>query len=299
MKNNINLADIKTFVVLAQAGSFTRAAEDLMCSRSHISKQLTQLESALGISLLTRTTRTQKLTPQGEAFYIRCKQALDTIDLSIERAIESASSLSGSININCVGGHIGEGIIAPLIDKFLERYPDINIQLDFTSQRVDLISGEFDFVFRMGELNDSRLIAKKLINLPIGTLVSPDYIAKYGEPTSPKDLVHHKCIVGSLKNWVFNHQTTSESLDITVSRDMICKNGRVMLSWATSGKGIIRVPELYCKTEVNQKKLIPLFDNWKIEPTSLYLVYLQDKHRPLRIQVFKDYVIENFQQFLN
>ena len=298
MKKHVSLSDIKTFVVLAEQGSFTKAAEELACSRSHISKQLAQLESRLGVSLLIRTTRTQHLTPQGEAFYERCKQSLNGITHAINRVLESADSLSGNIRINCVGGYIAEEIVASLISDFMVQHPDINIELDFSSRRVDLVSGEFDFVFRMGELADSSLIARKLTDIKINTYVSPKYLAKNGKPNDPKGLVRHRCIAGSLKNWTFINSETNKKIEVTVDGNLTCKNGRIMISSAIAGNGIIRVPELYCKTELEQGLLVPLFNKWQVEPTPFYLVYLQDKHQPLRLKVFKDYVVENFSKYL-
>jgi len=294
MKKQVSLADIRTFVVLAEQGSFTKAGEKLVCSRSHISKQLAQLEASLGVSLLIRTTRTQHLTPQGETFYARCKESLTGISHAIDSVLESADALSGSIRINCVGGYIAEEIIASLISDFMIEHPQINIELDFSSRRVDLISGEFDFVFRMGELEDSSLIARKLTDININTYVSPKYLAKYGKPNEPKNLIHHRCIAGSLKNWNFINSETNERADVTVDGNLTCKNGRVMIASAISGNGIIRVPELYCRVAIAQGLLVPLFTKWQVESTPFYLVYVQNKHQPMRLKTFKDYVIENF-----
>lgn len=298
MKKEVSLSDIKTFVVLAEQGSFTKAGEKLMCSRSHISKQLAQLESSLGVSLLTRTTRTQHLTTQGEAFYERCKTSLNGISHAIDRVLESADSLSGNIKINCVGGHIAENIISLLVNDFMSEHPEINIELDFSSRRVDLISGEFDFVFRMGELADSSLIARKLTNIKIDTYASPKYLSNYGKPEDPKALINHRCITGSVKNWAFIDSKTNEKLDVVVSGNLTCKNGRIMISSAIAGNGIIRVPALYCKHECEQDLLIPLFDRWHIESVPFYLVYAQDKHKPMRLKAFKDYTLEKFSNYL-
>ena len=298
MKKQVSLADIRTFVVLAEQGSFTKAGEKLACSRSHISKQLAQLESSLGVSLLIRTTRTQHLTPQGEAFYERCKQSLNGISHAVDRVLESADSLAGNIRINCVGGYIAEEIIASLVSDFMVQHPDINIELDFSSRRVDLISGEFDFVFRMGELADSSLIARRLTDIKINTYVSPKYLVKSGKPNEPKDLLGHRCIAGSLKNWTFINSDNNKKVEVTVMGNLTCKSGRVMVSSAISGNGIIRVPELYCKTELEQGLLVPVFEQWQVESTPFYLVYLQDKHQPLRLKAFKDYVVEHFSRYL-
>jgi len=298
MKNQASLSEIKTFVVLAQAGSFTKAAELLLCSRSHISKQLAQLETQLGVTLLVRTTRTQQLTPQGDAFFKRCLQSLNGIEHAIERVIESADTLAGSIKINSVGGYIGEDIIAPLVHDFMNQYPEINIELDFTSKRVDLVAGEFDFVFRMGALIDSTLIARKLTNIDSDTFVSPYYLSKYGTPTSPQQLTDHRCIIGSVRHWAFINNQTKQSLDIAIDGNLTCKNGKIMVSAALAGNGIIRVPKLYCVKEVEAGLLQPLFKDWHIATTPFYLVYVQDKHQPLRLSVFKEYVIDNIAKYM-
>ncbi|GGP72124.1 LysR family transcriptional regulator [Shewanella algicola] len=298
MKKPVNLSDIKTFVVLAEQGSFTKAGEKLQCSRSHISKQLAQLEANLGVSLLIRTTRTQHLTPQGEVFFERCKSSLNGISHAIDSVLESANVLSGHIKINCVGGMIAENIIASLVSDFMSEHPDISIDLDFSSHRVDLISGEFDFVFRMGKLADSSLIARKLTDLKVGIYASPEYLSHYGTPVNPKELTAHKCINGSVKNWLFINNKTSETLDVFIEGNLTCKNGRIMISSAIAGNGIIRVPSLYCKDEVEKGLLIPLFDEWYIDSTPFYLVYTQEKHKPMRLKIFKDYVVANFSKYL-
>ncbi|WDE10374.1 LysR family transcriptional regulator [Thalassomonas haliotis] len=298
MKKKIGLSDIRTFVVLVQSGSFTNAAEALMCSRSHISKQLAQLESDLGVTLLSRTTRTQKLTPQGEVFFERCQRSLQSIDTAVDIVLESSESLHGAIKINCVGGFIGEEIVAPLVNDFMAKHPDISIELDFSSRRVDLVSGEFDFVFRMGALDDSALIARKLADIHIGTFASPAYLKQYGSPDEPKALKHHRCIIGSMHHWAFVSLSSDKKLEVPVSTHLRCKNGRVMVSSAVAGNGIIRVPELYCRHELNCGELVPVFNDWKVQSTPLSLIYLQDKHQPLRLQTFKDFVLREFAGYM-
>lgn len=299
MKKDINYADIKSFLVLAEEGSFTGAAEKLLCSRSQISKQLSQLEKSLGVSLLVRTTRTQHLTPSGQIFYDKCKQSFDGIDHAVKRTMETAARLSGEIKINSVGGYIGENIIGPLVADFMQTNPEINIVLDFSSRRVDLVSGEFDFVFRMGELADSAQIARKLTDLTIGTYASPDYLNRFGGPKEPKDLIEHKCIAGSMRTWTFLHNKKQSKQEVSVKGDLECKNGRVMLSAAIRGNGIVRVPEIYCEKELDAGKLVSVFEHWHPKPAPFYLIYLQDKHEPLRITAFKNFVVENFMSYLD
>lgn len=296
---DISLSDIRSFVVLAEAGSFTKAAEQLNCSRPQISKQLAQLESSLGVSLLLRTTRKQQLTEQGQTFYQQCRLALDGIQEAIESAQESRDELSGHIHVNSVGGPIGEDIIAPLINDFMKDRPGITVHLDFSSPRVDLIQEEFDFVFRMGELEDSSLIARKLCDLNIALYCSQGYIDKNGKIENPNELGQHQCITGSVKQWSFQHPETQEPFDVSVDGQLHCKNGRVMLQSAIAGNGIIRVPEIYCQKEVEQGALLPLLSDWPLTPTPFYLIYLKNPHPPTRIQAFKDFVVQNFDKYLS
>ncbi len=269
-----------------------------MCSRSNVSKQLVQLETALGVTLLARTTRTQRLTQQGEAFFHRCKDSLGAISHAIESVLESSDALAGTIKINCVGGHLAEDVVALLINDFMNLYPDIHVDLDFSSDRVNIISGQYDFIFRMGSLEDSSLIARKLTDIKIGTYASPDYLTQYGNPVLPSDLAKHRCVSGSVNHWVFTHKVTQEQKEVLIKANFACKNGRVMVRAACAGNGIIRVPECYCRKELRDDLLVPLFEDWHIDSIPFYVLYTQDKHQPVRLRAFSEFVVSNFKHYM-
>jgi len=295
MEKEINLADIKAFVLIAEQGSFTKAAETLSCSRSHLSRQLTNLEASLGVKLIARTTRAQRLTEQGKQFFDHCKISLDGIKQAVTITIDDAQNLKGHININSVGGFIGEEIITNLINDFIKLYPDISVNLDFSSQRVDLVVDEFDLVFRMGSLEDSVLIARKLMNIPIDTLASPAYLEKHGFLKHPRDLHHHQCITGSVDHWLFSQVSEPDhKVQIPIKGSFRCKNGRAMLNSALAGNGIIRLPTIYCPEEIHSRKLISVFEDWTIPSTPFFLLYQQDKYQPARIQAFIQFGLEYF-----
>lgn len=298
MNTAINITDIRAFVVIVKAGSFTAAAEQLLCSRSHLSKQLSQLESALGVKLIIRTTRTQRLTEQGKLFFEQCNHSFGGVDQAIEQAIDNASMVKGLININCVGGYIGEDIIAPLVSDFIQQYSDVRVNLDFSSRRVDLIAGEFDIVFRMGQLADSNLIAQKLLDIDICTLASPSYLKDKSQLSHPKDLKQHRCITGSLNNWTFTHiKRPSNKVDVSVDGAFKCRNGRAMIISALAGNGIIRLPYLYCHQEIANGTLIPVFTEWTIPKSPFYMVYVQDKYQPARLRAFIEFVRTNIAKY--
>lgn len=290
MINQINLTDIRSFVLIARLGNFTKAAETLDVSRSHVSRQISSLEKQMGVTLLIRTTRTLRLTEAGKHFYYQCEQALHTIDQALLSAVDDVEKVQGEIKINCVGGYLGEVFLAELVNDFMQQYPDVSISLDFSSNRVDLIEEEFDIAFRMGTLEDSGFVAKKLLGIKMETLASPTYLAQFGRPQHPKDLVKHRCLTGSVRKWHFQSMTDDESVDITVKGTLQCKNGRVLVAGAMAGSGIIRVPQIYCEQEIKAGQLEPVFEKWTIPSVDFSALYHRDRYQPKRLKTFIEFI---------
>lgn len=297
MINQINLTDIRSFVLIARLGNFTKAAETLDVSRSHVSRQISSLEKQMGVTLLIRTTRTLRMTEAGKHFYQQCEQALHTIDQALLSAVDDVEKVQGEIKVNCVGGHLGEVVIAEIVNTFMQQYPDVSISLDFSSNRVDLIEEEFDIAFRMGGLDDSGFIAKKLLTIEMGTLASPEYLARRGRPLHPKELNQHHCLTGSVRKWHFESIKTKEHYDVTVKGNLQCKNGRVLVSGALAGNGIIRVPLIYCQQELDEKKLEQVFEEWVIPSVDFSAIYHRDRYQPKRIRTFIDFVKQHSELF--
>lgn len=297
MLNNINLADIRSFVLIAQLGNFTKAAEALSVSRSHVSRQISALEKEMGVTLLTRTTRTLNLTLAGERFYQQCEKALHDIDQALIAAVDDTEEVRGLIRVNCVGGYIGESIISGYIAEFMAQNPQIQVHLDFSSHRVDLIEDEFDIAFRMGELEDAGFIAKKLMDIEMVTLASPSYIKQYGTPEHPKDLSQHRCMTGSIKRWSFqSNQSTHERYDAYVEGQLVCKNGHTLVACALAGTGIIRVPLMYCHDAVTRGELIRILPDWPIPKVLFSAIFHKDKYQPKRLRTFIDFIKQRFEQ---
>lgn len=294
MLNKINLADIRAFVLIDKMGGFGKAAKVMQVSSSHVSRQLSNLERSLGVTLMNRTTRSQELTQAGSLFLKECEQALKHIEHAAQELVNNNSQMQGHIRVNSVGGYIGENIVAPLIAKFLLKYPNITIDLDFSSDYVDLLTDKFDLVFRMGTIPDCAFVATHLTKFSIATLASASYLEKYGIPYEPQDLEkEHRCIVGSVTNWDYYSKISGKEITVNVSPIEFAKNGRVMVQSALLGLGIIRVPAIYCTKEIEQGELISLFNDWSIAKTPFSLLYHQDKFRPKRIRALVDFIKEN------
>ncbi|NQZ39001.1 MAG: LysR family transcriptional regulator [Moritella sp.] len=309
MQTNSSLADIRTFVTIAEQGSFTKAAEVLQSSRAHVSRQLAQLEQQLGVQLIIRTTRAQRLTPVGEQFFQQCLNSLQTINQAVIAAKDDTEQLKGSICINCVGGVIGEDILTNIISEFNLQYPDIEVELDFSSPRVDLIAEAFDLVVRMGELEDSGLVARKLTDIKVQVLASPDYLAKHAVITHPKDLEQHNCLTGSIKRWRFHQKSRQHNnapiheVEIHAKGNFSCKSGRALINAAKNGNGIVRLPELYCDTEIKANTLAPALisgseqEQWHSPDVPLFLLYHRNRYQPARLKVLIDFICRHFNQF--
>ncbi|WP_114765393.1 LysR family transcriptional regulator [Vibrio rhodolitus] len=296
MLNNVNLADIRSFVLIAKLGNFTKAAEALEVSRSHVSRQISALEKQMGVTLLTRTTRTLRLTQAGTRFFNQCESALQLIDQAVIAAVDDTKKVQGLIRVNCVGGYLGEELVAQAISEFMQLYPQVTVDLDFSSPRIDLIEDQFDVAFRMGELEDAGFIAKRLMTIDMVTLASPDYIKRFGNPEHPKELSNHRALTGSVTKWSFIHASeSSKHYDIHVKGKFTCKNGRALIKASLLGNGLIRVPKVYCETEINSGVLMTVMPQWRIPSVPFSLIFHKDRYQPKRLRVFVDFVTAWFE----
>lgn len=300
MDNNISLPDVRAFVTIAEHGSFTKAAEQLGSSRAHLSRQLNQLEKQLGVQLMTRTTRSQQLSYAGKQLFERCQQALSSIDQAVLDTQDENQQLKGKVRLNCVGGIIGEEIVAPLLARFAQHFPDIELELDFSSQRVDLIKDHFDLVIRMGTLSDSGLIARPIGTIDIDLLASPNYLANHPRLETPDDLKQHNCLTGTIKRWQLQRiDCPNDSIELNVQGNFSCSNGRSLLYAALAGNGIVRLPRLYCQQEITGGKLQKVFANWQPASVPVYLLYHKNPFQPERLKTLIDFICQHFQQQLN
>lgn len=295
MLDKVNLADVRAFVLIVQQGSFTRAAEVMQVSRSHVSRQLTALEAALAITLITRTTRSLGLTEAGKLFFNQAKASLNHLEQALLATVEETAELRGTIRVNSVGGHLGEDIVASLCSEFLTQYPDVEIALDFSSHRIDLINDEFDIAFRMGELDNAGFIGRKLRDIAIDTLASPDYLSRAGRPKHPRELSDHHCLTGSIQQWQFQHKSKpNQSYETLVQGRLRCKNGRALVQAAIAGNGIVRVPVMYCQQEIAQQRLESVFLDWEISDVPFHAIYHKDRYQPERLKCFIQFMTDAF-----
>lgn len=285
---------IREFLTVVEAQSFSKAAEQLNLSRARISQIISRLEKEMGVQLLYRSTRSLSLSPAGETFYQLSRQGVNQLEHAVLSAQNAHSSIGGQIRINSVGGLFGEKILAPMLIQFMHENPKIEIELSFSSTREDLIESQYDLVVRMGALINSNLIGRKLTRYTNHLVASPTYFQTQSKPSSPKDLLDHVLINGSVKRWSFTHASSKEKYDLPVQGKLKCSNGHVVKQATLDGAGISRQPAYYVKEDIDSGRLIELLPDWYLPHSDVTLLYPQSRNISLRVKALVHYLIEVF-----
>ncbi|TMO84269.1 LysR family transcriptional regulator [Pseudoalteromonas spongiae] len=279
------------FVAVAESGGFSAAAKKLSCSTSHISRQVSRLEERLGSRLLARTTRQISLTENGEFYYQQCKYLVNGLQQANEQVTQQQYQLNGTLRVSAAGG-FAENFVAPALMTFAKDHPELSIDIDFNSRMVNFIEDGIDFAIRYGELNDSNLIARKLISRSMMLVASPDYLAKYGTPNHPNQLKSHRCILANSDHWTFNIDGIKQS--IKVGGNWQSNNSNVVLDACEQGLGIAYMPDSTFTGSIKQNKLVPILAPFCITGATSWIVYQNKQFMPLRARLAIDYLLEYF-----
>ncbi|MDX1268495.1 MAG: LysR substrate-binding domain-containing protein [Oceanisphaera sp.] len=266
---------IEECVAVAETRSFTRAAERLGSSVANISRQISRLEDRLDVQLFQRTTRSVTLTDDGRIYYNHCRALLDGL-VEAEQAIgERLSEPTGRLRITAPLSY-GERYIAPLIAGFTMHYPRVEIDLQLTNQRLDLIESGIDLAIRVGVLEDERLVARPLAHRAQFVCASPDYLARYGQPHTLAELKNHSCLLGTLDHWRFTDQ--GERRDIRVTGRLRCNSGPALRDAALKGLGIVQLPDYYVKEDIQAGRLVTVLDAFAPAEEGVWALYPPNRH---------------------
>lgn len=288
---------MEAFVLTVKAGSFALASTQLNTSPQMMSKYIVFLENQLGLKLLNRTTRTQSLTAFGKQYYERCLVILNEVRVADTLAEQLINEPRGQIRISAPVT-FGNFSLMPFICDFMKRYPHIEIDAQFTDHFVDMIDEEFEIVFRIGELSDSRLIAKKLAPYKLIVCASPDYLALHGVPSTPEELKDHECLLYTFanrsdKNYLWNFYIDNKLNAVPVSGRLQANESLALTVAAIRGNGIIMVPQVIVKDAIAQKKLLPILQSFLPPERPMYMLYTADKQRLSKLKVFIQAVLDH------
>jgi DNA-binding transcriptional LysR family regulator len=288
---------MNAFVAVASQHSFTKGANQLGVTTKLASKYVQQLEQHLGAQLFNRTTRSVTLTDIGRAYVERCAPLLDQFD-ELEGLVQARQSkLAGPIRITAPTGFGGKELVEA-IKSFQLAHPEVDIDLFLSDQLVPIVDGGFDLAIRFGELKDSSLIARKLLNMRVVVVASPDYLEKYGEPKHPNALVTHNCLTRSAmtdpEQWTFLINKQRESF--RVSGNFRANSPRAVAHMAVSSMGIGRCPLYTVQQHIENGDLKVLFQENEASSIGLHAVYPPNRHLTARIRAFIDHLVESYSE---
>ena len=288
--------DMQTFVRIVEAGSITKAAEQMNTVKSAISQRLSRLESRLGNQLLNRTTRSQNLTEAGRIYYQDCVRILDDINETEASLQRQNQALAGRINLT-VPLTFGLKHLSKAIRQFNEVHPDVVFNIDFNDRQVDLVNEGFDLAIRIGQLPDSNLVARKITHTQLILCASSSYLQQHGLPTHPTDLLSG---YGQIKYhsaadvWQFKDEN-GDSFKVKVPVVMSCNNGDFMMDVAIDGKGLSMIPDFVCYKAIKAGQLVPVLCDYKANHLlNAYAVYPQNRHLSVRVKRFINFLATHF-----
>lgn len=286
---------MKVYVLAVEKGSLSAAAAACGISATMAGNHLRTLEKRLGMQLLRRTTRRQHLTAFGEDYYARCKDILRLVAETDVQAQNLQLAPAGKLRITAPLTFGAEALM-PAMAAYLERYPEVSIDVVLSDRVVDLVEEGFEAAIRIGQLPDSSLIARPLAPYRLMICASPDYLARRGTPRQPADLSQHECLSFSpaaLAHWrLTGHQ--DDVCSVPVSGRLQVNHGQALRVAALHGMGIVLQPAFLLETDVRAGRLVQLFPTHALPSRPLSVVYLPDRYRSPKLRSFVDFLVERF-----
>ena len=290
------------FIQVAKTGSFAKAARALGISAPAVSKAIGKLEEEWQVKLFHRSSHSLSLTQMGEQLFESLTPSVESIQSTIERITDDSQSLSGKLKINLPASSIGQEHILPLILDFMDAYPEITCDLHFDDRVVDLVEHGFDLGIGTAINQDSRLIARRLFEVGIGVYASPEYLARYGEPTTIKALDDHRCIPvrsitsGRFHGWRLND---GEGNKLYEPKGKLIVNHFQAAKQATlASSGISCLGSWMFKHEVDKNQVVPLLEDYWGEPIQVWVYYSSREYLPTRVRTLIDYLVSNIDKVL-
>ena len=292
------LAGLRVFFAVVDAGSFAGAGEILDMSQPGVSRAIARLEQRLGLRLFDRTTRAVALTEEGRRFHRQVTPVLAELEEVVDEAAGSAGAVRGKLRVGLLDPLFAQLLLAPRIEAFLARHPQLQLELLVRDQPGDLVSEGIDLAIRFGEPRASALVARKLLETRVLTVAAPAYLRRHGRPATPQALSAdgHTCIdfrdpaSGQPYAWEFHRGR--KRLSVPTGGRLIVNDVGTMLHACLAGYGIAQMMSLGIGEFLAKGKLVELFPDWPDERFPLYVLYPSRKHLPAKTRAFVDFLVE-------
>jgi DNA-binding transcriptional LysR family regulator len=296
----MDLEALRTFVKVAELGSFTRAAEQLGVTKSRASLRIQALEAEVGTRLLQRTTRVVRPTPDGEQLLARAQRLLLEAD-DLETMFQAPRTLRGRVRVDLPVG-FARDVLIPRLPELLAAHPQLEILLSATDRRVDVVREGFDCVLRVGTLPDSGLVARRLGVLPMMNYASPSYLRKFGMPRGVEDLDRHLLVHYSLALGgdapSFEYREGDRYVERPMRSLVTVNNSDAYMAACLAGLGIIQVPRVGSHAKVAAGHLVEVLPDRTCEPMPVSIVHAHGRNAPKRVRAVMGWIAELLQPHL-
>ncbi len=287
------LADLSAFATVAEERSFTRAAVRLGMSPSALSHSMKSLETRLGVRLLTRTTRSVAPTEAGERLLEAVVPAFGSVSAALQQLSEARDVPAGTVRVTAVK-HAARSVLAPVLPAFLERFPDVTVEICADDQMRDLVADGFDAGVRLGERVDKDMVSLRISDgIPTALVAAPSYWKQHLVPDSPHDLIRHNCIghrmgTGALHTWPF--QDEGQPFSVRVGGQAAFNDGDLILDAALGGSGLAYVFADQAEPHLRAGRLVGVLDRWTATHAGYFLHYASRRQQPPALAAFVDWL---------
>jgi DNA-binding transcriptional LysR family regulator len=289
----MEIQDIQAFVAVADAGGLSPAALRLGVSKSIVSRRLARLEKSLGTTLLSRTTRGATLTEAGATFREHATRIAGEADAARD-ALASDGKVRGRLRV-AAPLSFSANVFAPVLAELAVRYPELEIQAAFSDRKVDLVTEGFDAAIRLGLLDDSKLIARRVATFGGALVASPAYLEKHGTPRAPDELLQHATISRINEEWPLMHEGSRITVHPRNSR-FTADNGATLVAPALAGLGIALLPNFLISEHLASRALVVVMPDYPLPEAGVYVVRPPGGSAPCKVRVLIDIMAERFAQ---
>lgn len=295
------VGEMQVFLRVVEAGSFSEAARLLLMTPSTVSKLIGRIEARLGVRLLERSTRRLSLTSEGQVYYEKSLALLAELD-EIERDLsQGAASAGGTVRVNASVA-FGTLALEPLLPAFWAAHPNIVIDLSLSDEIIDLYLDRTDIAFRIGTLQDSTMIARRIGIARRKIVASPDYLERHGIPRQVEDLARHNCLGFNFRRAapVWPLKESGRIVDRAVAGSLFANNGETVRRMAVAGVGLARLGDYHAREDIAAGRLVEvLADAVDGDIEEVHALYLGGPRLPHRVRIFLDFVCPRLQAFLD
>ena len=287
--------EMRVFAAVVDAGSFVGAAGALELSKTAVSRHVSELEARLGVRLLHRTTRKLSLTAEGQVFHARCKALLGAVEAAEAEITAGSVQPSGVLRLN-VPVTFGLMHLAPLWPDFMQRYPQVTLDVSLADRLVDLVEEGFDLAVRIAQLSSSTLVSRQLATTRMVLCASPEYLRRHGQPQRPADLAQHRVLAYSLfhqgEHWAFDGPQGREV--VKVNPILRTNSGDTCVAAALAHQGVVLQPSFLVGEPLRQGDLVEVLPGHRSGEMGIYAVYPSRQHLPPKVRAMVDFLVEAF-----